>query len=464
MRFWIGVENFAKIESAKVCVNDYTLFVGPNNSGKTFLMQLIQGLTDKIVELLDEEAMNIVLTEKIEGYSKYLINKNNIVQFIEYINKRLYQKKQQIIKQIFGREISIEKLYIDIELEKNISYQIDITDIESMENEKVKKLINQEMLSRNFSSKNIDKKWNIGLLSEVNEQQKTEDFIVLNVSIPQKTVSIFRNILQYIFPKDSLFLPASRTGLMFLYRDFFANKTDDAVFFRIKKDQLIADEEQYGGLTEPIYEFLRFLQTYSEDEENYDIYIKELSFFENKIIEGHINTSKQGKFSYHAKNDSNIVPMYLASAMVNEVAPFILALTSERPYERLIIDEVEASLHPQKQLELVRFLNRINNRGIKIILSTHSDTFVSKLNNLYILSEYAKENDEIEKQFHLEKEDLIPSENLFVYEFIFQPNGKSVVKKIIPDSKTGFQFDLFTKSAMELYEEALRLGEMNLNG
>ena len=47
MHLWIGVENFAKIESARVCVNKYTLFVGPNNSGKTFLMQLVHGLSGR---------------------------------------------------------------------------------------------------------------------------------------------------------------------------------------------------------------------------------------------------------------------------------------------------------------------------------------------------------------------------------------------------------------------------------
>ena len=41
MQIWIGVENFAKIESARICINNYTVLVGPNNSGKTFLMQLM---------------------------------------------------------------------------------------------------------------------------------------------------------------------------------------------------------------------------------------------------------------------------------------------------------------------------------------------------------------------------------------------------------------------------------------
>ena len=95
------------------------------------------------------------------------------------------------------------------------------------------------------------------------------------------------------------------------------------------------------------------------------------------------------------------------------------------------------------------------------MISTHSDTFVSKLNNLYVLSEIAKINGEdIVRRFGMEKEDLVSPEKLFVYEFINQPNGKSVAKEIKPDKKTGYQFDLFTESALRLYEEAEQLGEM----
>lgn len=41
MLIFLGVENFAKIERAKVCINSYTILVGPNSSGKTYLMQLV---------------------------------------------------------------------------------------------------------------------------------------------------------------------------------------------------------------------------------------------------------------------------------------------------------------------------------------------------------------------------------------------------------------------------------------
>ena len=54
----------------------------------------------------------------------------------------------------------------------------------------------------------------------------------------------------------------------------------------------------------------------------------------------------------------------------------------------------------------------------------------------------------------LENEDLIDPRKVFVYEFINQPAGKSMVKEIIGDPTTGFQFDLFTDSALHLYNEA----------
>lgn len=459
MRLWVGVENFAKIESARVCVDSYTLFVGPNNSGKTFLMQLIQGLGNKVVNLLEGDAIDILLEEKSEGYSKCLLDEKNVTEFVGYLNGKLQLRKEQLVKEIFGKEIPIEKLYIDMELEENISYQIDIFEVGSIEDDELKQFVNEKMSSFLMQMDTIDKGV-IGFLTESDRQSKHEDLISVGISMAGRKESVFKMALQGILEKSSLFLPASRTGLMLLYRDYFANKTDEAVSYRVGKE-LVKEKGRYGGLTEPIYKFLRFLQTYTENEEK-DVYKDELEFFERRIIDGHISAKKQGNFIYYEKDSGNAVPMPLASAMINEVAPLALALTSEKSYGRLIIDEVEASLHPQKQFELVRFLNRINNKGVRLILSTHSDTFASRLSNLYVLSEHMKncKDNGFFQKFHLQEEDLVQPDNLFVYEFVFQSDGKSVVKEVDADPKMGFQFDLFTKSAMDLYEEALRLGEI----
>lgn len=463
MRLWIGVENFAKIEKAKVCTNGYTLLVGPNNSGKTFLMQLVQGLGDKVIELIEEDIVDILLVQKSDSYSKYQISQNNIEGFISYLNDKLESNKDRIIKDIFGKDISIDKLYVDVQLEKNVIYEVDVTDGKGFESSNIRKMFNPNIPGlHNFVAKQ-DMEISISALSKVKKDIEESQMMLFSISVPKSNIEVVKNMLKAIFELESLFLPASRTGLMLLYRDFFANKADDAISFQLKENMLIENKERYGGFTQPIYEFLRFLQTYIEKDDTKKIYTNELVFFENKIIEGHINVNKQGVFSYSEKQGKDSVPMYLASAMINEVAPIVLALTSGRIYKRLVIDEIEASLHPEKQFELARFLNRINNRGVELMISTHSDTFVSKINNLYILSSYVEKTKDVERiqKFNLEKEDLVRTDKMYVYEFVKQTNGKSIVKEIIPDEKTGYQFDLFAKAALNLYDEAIRLGEIH---
>lgn len=461
MHIWIGVENFAKIESAKICVNNYTILVGPNNSGKTFFMQLVQGMSKKLAYLIDESLMSTLLVNECEAYKEYVINSSNVVEFVSHINSKLALEKENIVKEIFGKNIFIEKLYVDILIEKNTEYSIVM--IDSSKNGAGE---NIKLFTEGFEpfATEIFSKMQMGIISIVRKKSidgKKIKFISIQGSFDNDEVEALKRAFRSIIEPESLFLPASRTGLLLLYREFFANKTDNELSFVIKENKLVKKKENYANLTQPLYEFLRFLQTYSEREDMGKNFNKELDFFEEHLIEGHISVDKQGILSYSSKNENNRVPMYLASSMINEVAPLILALTSQNLYNRLIIDEVEASLHPQKQLELVRFLNRLSNKGMQLIVSTHSDTFVSKLNNLYVLSEMVKENgDNVLKQFNLEKEDLISPEKLFVYEFVNQSSGKSVVNEIKGNKKMGYQFDLFTASAMHLYEEANKLGEI----
>ena len=111
MHIWIGVENFAKIERAKICTNNYTVLVGPNNSGKTFLMQLVQGINKKISYMLDETIFDSLLMNKGEAYKEYVLNCQNAEKLTEYINAKLALEKENIVKEIFGKEIPIARVF-----------------------------------------------------------------------------------------------------------------------------------------------------------------------------------------------------------------------------------------------------------------------------------------------------------------------------------------------------------------
>ena len=457
MKIWIGVENFAKIKTAKICVDKYTLLVGPNNCGKTYLMQLINGVNDSWNMLVDRNVEETWKDESTKGCKKYVLSQENIEKFEEELNKKLYKEKEEIVKRTFEKNIPVDNLYIDFLLEQEEKYVIyqtaDVSKIPKILREKVDDKPVWDMLKsvRDYYVEIITRvkknSQEIIWASVYGEKKQSRDYIADEIIA--------------LLQERSIFMPSSRSGLMLLYREFFAHKTDNAILNLNKMKGLNSNSENTMNLTQPLYRFLRFLQTYGESEYARERFKEELKFFDSKIIEGHITETQQG-FLYESEQGGEVVPMYLTSAMVNEVAPLYLALTSANLYTRITIDEIEASLHPEKQREMVRFMNRIYNKGLKIIVSTHSDTFVSRLNNLVNLAEYVErtEDEDACKKIGVESSDLISSKNLFVYEFVKQENGKSVVEERKFHKGLGYQFDLFTDSALEIYNEAVKLGEI----
>lgn len=454
MQIWVTINNFAKIEYAKACVNKFTLLVGPNNCGKTFLMQLIEGINDYWNILIDESVMNTLLIDDLPEYKGYELSKYNLDEFLNKLNNNIYKQKENIISEIFKREIPIQNLSVDIQLEENeeyLMYHIDkIQALDQLPKNvgNLPNFISAVMLGRENTA--------IECMIKKTYDKPNGEFAEAIIGPRLKYCeSNMVNLLQ----KGSLFMPASRSGLMMLYREYFANKTDDNILVQTNTQRT----ENVGttNLTTPVYRFLRFLQTYTEDERIKKKFEKELEFYDNNIIEGHINAKTQQGLAYNA-NSGEAVPMYLASAMVNEVAPIYLATTSTSFYDRFIIDEIEASLHPEKQMELVRFLNRLYNKGKSFVISTHSDTFVSRINNLSILAEYVgkTKDTEVVSKFGIEMEDMVSQKDLFVYEFIKKNNGKSEVKERKFNEKLGYQFDLFTNTALKLYDEAVKLGDI----
>lgn len=457
MKIWIGVENFAKIKTAKICVDKYTLLVGPNNCGKTYLMQLINGVNDSWNMLVDRNVEETWKDESTKGCKKYVLSQENIEKFEEELNKKLYKEKEEIVKRTFEKNIPVDNLYIDFLLEQEEKYVIyqtaDVSKIPKILREKVDDKPVWDMLKsvRDYYVEIITRvkknSQEIIWASVYGEKKQSRDYIADEIIA--------------LLQERSIFMPSSRSGLMLLYREFFAHKTDNAILNLNKMKGLNSNSENTMNLTQPLYRFLRFLQTYGESDYARERFKEELKFFDSKIIEGHITETQQG-FLYESEQGGEVVPMYLTSAMVNEVAPLYLALTSANLYTRITIDEIEASLHPEKQREMVRFMNRIYNKGLKIIVSTHSDTFVSRLNNLVNLAEYVErtEDEDACKKIGVESSDLISSKNLFVYEFVKQENGKSVVEERKFHKGLGYQFDLFTDSALEIYNEAVKLGEI----
>ena len=106
MELLFGVSNFGKIRNAQIVMGGLTLFVGDNNSGKTFLMQLLYGLVRDLGKLkVTSEGVRELTEDGLEYGSEWSARLEG------QINQYLAKNKKRIVRSVFHREIPIERIY-----------------------------------------------------------------------------------------------------------------------------------------------------------------------------------------------------------------------------------------------------------------------------------------------------------------------------------------------------------------
>ena len=100
-------------------------------------------------------------------------------------------------------------------------------------------------------------------------------------------------------------------------------------------------------------------------------------------------------FVYRPEGWQRNLPLMNASSMVSELAPVVLYLRHVvQRGDLLIIEEPESHLHPEMQVKFVRQLAAAAQSGIRIVITTHSEWVLEELANLVRLSELPPERRE----------------------------------------------------------------------
>jgi len=116
------------------------------------------------------------------------------------------------------------------------------------------------------------------------------------------------------------------------------------------------------------------------------------------------------KFVVDGLNQSTELPPHLFSDSIKDLAnlyQFIKYHFDEGRDRFLIIDEPESHLDTANQVWFARFLARLVNRGMKILITTHSDYIIKEFNNLIMLNSSFEDKDEIMKEFDYQEGDSL---------------------------------------------------------
>lgn len=114
---------------------------------------------------------------------------------------------------------------------------------------------------------------------------------------------------------------------------------------------------------------------------------------ERKVMEGKINIKfpeapiPDFRYAFERDEGEHDLPLMHASSMVAELAPVSLFIRYHvRRGDLLILEEPEAHLHPAAQIEITNLLVRLVNAGVYVLITTHSDNILEQIGNCVRIS------------------------------------------------------------------------------
>ncbi len=189
-----------------------------------------------------------------------------------------------------------------------------------------------------------------------------------------------------------------------------------------------------------------------------------ISFIEHGVLHGKIDLHQStalriSEIVYlpiEAQSESGEFTLDETSSMVSELAPLVLFLKYlVWPGDLLILEEPESHLHPAAQRRMAQGIVRLVNSGVKVIITTHSDMFLGQINNSLALSNASRE---LIDDYGFEPSDFLEPEQVSAYLFRYdREQGGSVIQPLEIDPDTGIDEDEFADVIEAIYNESIAL-------
>ena len=416
MAFKVKIKNIGKLADAEIHIGDFTVFAGPNNTGKSFVSKLLYSLFNAMNANHAETHLNN-LFEPVKRHS-FMISRDRWMRSDEAIHSWQSSLKNETKKlETLVKEVSIDDL--DEAIPDLISQTEQMQQIAADVPQSFLKLKNRR--SRIDWDRLTD---SLAELKEVLQQTNAEGFIVAGIEYEIRQ-NLIRN---FQVPNTSALQREESRPSEVEVEDFSAFKLshDEGLEFRINKSWLrqLQEYSRVIYLESPVYwklkpalEDIRDYPVRFRDRERlsgvpgyfYDLsralrfeYTGDMAFPEvydnltsEEIIGGRIAISEAGDLSFR-ENGRNFSLPVTATGIANLG---ILALLIERKVldegTFLFIDEPEAHLHPAWQVIMAESLFELSRQGVNIAIATHS------VDILKWLEVHAKKNPEDKQRIAL---------------------------------------------------------------
>jgi AAA15 family ATPase/GTPase len=445
----LTIKNLGPIKKGEIDLSKkFYVFVGYNNSGKTYVSQLLWSLCNaKTIQKFSQ-------SKEIEGLSikgdnnSFEITQSLVDDILNRFSRFLATKVVPEIFNVSKDHLILNRFSIELALELN-----EIRDYAG------KQALSPQVGETNFHKFFFFNKKKDSLVVEFEEKELPEIFERLSVngladfdknqeSIKISLFVVFVLTLVFNHIQEPFFLPSNRLIYLVFYQYLysvekekrqkmsklfgqFLEKKERGEYFNLESLPMNAFKSVY---TEPM-DFL-FDKIYELNENpTANSYYENLIADLTKIIGGDIVMHKSlgiAPLEFYLKMPTEELEIYLSSSSVNQLSTLYLYLKYWALEENnfLLIDEPEENLHPRSQIALcnmlLKFVRHQNNR---VLINTHSPLMVENVNHymyLHILSaRYGCDIEQIleDNALNLRTDLSISPDELGVYFF----NGQEII-------------------------------------
>ena len=476
----IDVEDFGPIQRASVDVRPFTVFIGPSNTGKSYLAILIYALHRSLDmgrgwmpwPALDARIAGTMpppsdeLLKDLRSWAERVSGERPVSpppNVTAYIDEALRNAKwlESALTDELRRCFGVDRLDVlarrqDAGLGARVGFgDGDEGDPESARYEFRFGLGDHRLAGHlaPIASRLPDAARLMEMVAECTDWNPFDDD---TLDDDFDSTSFFRLIVAHLFGaflapmhRRAHYLPADRTGVMHSHQVVVSTLVQSAATAGLRPSTSVP------MLSGVLADFLNQLIGMSGERRSARReHVAELAAgLEHAVLKGvvQLDRTETGypRFTYRPDGWKDDLPLMRTSSMVSELAPVVLYLRHlVQRGNVLIIEEPESHLHPAMQAAFARELARLVRTGVRIVITTHSEWFLEQIGNLVRLSSLPKNR---RKGITGADVALSPEE---VGAWLFKPGPEgSVVEEVEVDPETGLFPTDYDEVSQSLYNE-----------
>ena len=408
----IDIHKFGPLQEVSFQVAPFMVFTGMSKLGKSYANYLVYYLFTSLLNYKDAEKLG-----------EHLVGKNSSGSFTlsgDFLSTYLHDNVTAFMRALLGDptiECDVDFLFPEFGESLHVTYQ----EIAATEEEIEKRLGN--MLNISINGKETRGKIIINTAFTVGEYCQ---------------VVLSHRLLENFYPTALIFPPANGALINANY-SLTSSINRDGMYGRFLLDN------DYCTSTKV-----------TDEQSTYLDQIK-------KITDGDVVKEEDKEFL--VLNEGKHVNMSAAASSIKEISP-LLFLLKNYPDTKVAIclEEPEAHLHPSMQIQVADLIAECINNGFLFHITTHSDYFMDRLNQLIKLGNIRKKNEATFKEYctanGLSEKTFLDGDNVKAYFFHRDDETGKVVIEELPVEEGGIPMKTFYETVEKMRKQDEQIDEM----